>query len=249
MIRTENLCTSYGYVEVLKNVSIEVKTNEIVAIIGANGAGKSTLLRTISGLVKPREGKVYLESQAVSGHPAYRIARSGVSLVPEGRQIFASLSVLDNLMLATNARRGKEARLTIDEDLERVFTLFPVLRERKGQHGGTLSGGQQQMLAIARGLMSRPKVLMLDEPSLGLAPILVDEVMKVIQDLRKQNLAILLVEQNAAAALQIADRGYVLETGRVVLQGGGKELLNNESVKDHYLGSAAFSINQGNPNR
>lgn len=245
MIRTEGLCTSYGHVQVLRNVSIEVRLNEIVSIIGANGAGKSTLLKTISGLLKPRNGTIYLEDRSVTGQPAYRMARLGVSMVPEGRQIFASLSVLDNLLLATNARSGAEARRSIGPDLERVFELFPILKERASQRGGTLSGGQQQMLAIARGLMSRPKVLMLDEPSLGLAPLLVQEVMGVVQDLRKQNLAILLVEQNASAALQIADRGYVLETGRVVLQGTGKELLNNERVKDHYLGSAAFALGEG----
>lgn len=240
MIRTENLCSFYGHVQVLRNVSVEIRTNEIVTVIGANGAGKSTLLKSICGLVKPREGKVFLKDQNVTGRPAYRMARSGVSLVPEGRQIFASLSVLDNLLMATYARKGAEARKSIPDDLERIFELFPILKERINQRGGTLSGGQQQMLAIGRGLMSNPSVLLLDEPSLGLAPLLVEEVMKVVQDLRKANLAILLVEQNAQAALRIADRGYVLETGRVALEGTGSDLLANERVKDHYLGSAAF---------
>ncbi|MCL5961879.1 MAG: ABC transporter ATP-binding protein [Chloroflexi bacterium] len=226
----------------LRRVSIEVKTNEIVAVIGANGAGKSTLLKSICGLVKPREGKVYLNDNDITGRPAYQTARSGICMVPEGRQIFSSLSVMDNLMMATNARKGGEARKSIDRDIERVFDLFPILKERSAQRGGTLSGGQQQMLAIGRGLMSSPSVLLLDEPSLGLAPLLVQEVMRVIQELRQANLAILLVEQNAQAALRIADRGYVLETGRVALQGTGKELLANERVKDHYLGSAAFSV-------
>jgi len=242
VIRTENLCSFYGNVQVLWNVSIEVRANEIVTVIGANGAGKSTLLKSICGLVRPRNGKVYLDNHDMTGRPAYQIARSGVSMVPEGRQIFASLSVLDNLMLATNARRGGEVRKTVQSDLERVFALFPILRERSHQRGGTLSGGQQQMLAIGRGLMSRPSVLLLDEPSLGLAPLMMEEVMKAIQELRQANLAILLVEQNARAALRIADRGYVLETGRVALEGTGKELLANERVKDHYLGSAAFSL-------
>lgn len=240
MIRTENLCTFYGHVQVLRNVSVEVRRNEIVTIVGANGAGKSTLLKSICGLVKPREGKVYLNGKDVLGAPAYQLARAGVSLVPEGRQIFASLSVLDNLLLSTHARKGSEARKSIQQDLEHVFELFPILKERAGQRGGTLSGGQQQMLAIARGLMARPSVLMLDEPSLGLSPLLVQEVMQIVRDLREENLAIILVEQNAQAALKIADRGYVLETGRIVLEGTGGELLTNERVKDHYLGSAAF---------
>lgn len=241
MIKTENLCTFYGHVQVLRNVSIEVKRNEIVTIVGANGAGKSTLLKSICGLVKPREGKVYLDGKDVVGSPSYKLARKGVSLVPEGRQIFGSLSVLDNLLMGTHARKGSEARKSIQEDLERVFDLFPILKERVNQRGGTLSGGQQQMLAIGRGLMSRPSVLMLDEPSLGLAPLLVQEVMQTVRDLREANLAIILVEQNAQAALKIADRGYVLETGRIVLEGTGNELLANERVKDHYLGSAAFA--------
>ncbi len=241
MIRTENLCTFYDHVQALRNISIEVNANEIVAIIGANGAGKSTLLKSISGLLKPRDGKVYFDGRDVTGVPAYRMARSGVCLVPEGRQIFASLSVQDNLRLATTARSGREAGKLLEKDLERVFEIFPILKERAGQGAGTLSGGEQQMLAIARGLMSRPVVLMLDEPSLGLAPLLVREVMRKVQDLRKENLAILLVEQNAQEALNIADRGYVLETGRVALSGAGKELLRSERVRDHYLGSATFT--------
>ena len=241
MIRTENLCTFYDHVQALRNISIEVNANEIVAIIGANGAGKSTLLKSISGLLKPRDGKVYFDGRDVTGVPAYRMARSGVCLVPEGRQIFASLSVQDNLRLATTARSGREAGKLLEKDLERVFEIFPILKERAGQGAGTLSGGEQQMLAIARGLMSRPVVLMLDEPSLGLAPLLVKEVMRTVQDLRKENLAILLVEQNAQEALKIADRGYVLETGRVALSGEGKELLRSERVRDHYLGSATFT--------
>jgi len=241
LIRTENLCTFYDHVQALRNISIEVNANEIVAIIGANGAGKSTLLKSISGLLKPRDGKVYFDGRDVTGVPAYRMARSGVCLVPEGRQIFASLSVQDNLRLATTARSGREAGKLLEKDLERVFEIFPILKERAGQGAGTLSGGEQQMLAIARGLMSRPVVLMLDEPSLGLAPLLVREVMRKVQDLRKENLAILLVEQNAQEALNIADRGYVLETGRVALSGAGKELLRSERVRDHYLGSATFT--------
>jgi branched-chain amino acid transport system ATP-binding protein len=210
-----------------------VERGEIVAILGANGAGKTTLLNAISGLLRPQSGHISFEGRATAGCAAEQLVSWGISHVPERRQIFATMSVLDNLRLGAYHRHRNDWRA----DLEFVFRLFPILAQRKTQDGGTLSGGEQQMLAIARGLMSKPQLLLLDEPSLGLAPLIVKELMRVIAELRQQGLTVMLVEQNARAALKIADRGYVLETGRVVLEGKAVELMANPEVQHAYLGS------------
>jgi len=225
--------TYYGQIHALKGVSLEVEAGEIVTLIGSNGAGKTTTLMTISGLCKPRNGTIYLQDELISSLPAHEVAARGVAHVPEGRKIFPRLTVQENLEMG--AFRIKD-RARINRNLERVYALFPRLEERRKQKGGTLSGGEQQMLAIARALMSEPTILLLDEPSMGLAPVLVDYIFTVIKDLNAQGMTILLVEQNARKALQIAHRGYVLQTGKMVLSGTGEELLNNAMVKEAYLG-------------
>jgi branched-chain amino acid transport system ATP-binding protein len=233
LLRIENLHTYYGHVHALKGIDLEVEEGEIVTLIGANGAGKSTTLRTISGLVHPREGHVEFNGQVLNHVPAHRIVQMGVCHVPEGRRIFTTLTVMENLMMGAYALKDEQA---IRENLQRVFDLFPRLAERKNQLGGTLSGGEQQMLTIGRALMSRPRLLLLDEPSLGLAPMLVKAIFETIREINARGTTILLVEQNARAALKIAHRAYVLETGRVVLSGPAQELMRDERVRKAYLG-------------
>ena len=234
LLTIEDLHTYYGHVHALKGINLEVNEGEIVCLIGANGAGKSTTLRTISGLVRPREGRILLGGEPIETVPAHQIVERGISQAPEGRQVFSTLTVTENLnMGAYTLGADKEA---IEENRQRVFSLFPRLEERKDQLGGTLSGGEQQMLTIGRALMARPKLLMLDEPSLGLAPILVKTIFETIDAIKERGVTILLVEQNARAALKVADRGYVLETGSVVLSGPAQELLQDERVRKAYLG-------------
>jgi branched-chain amino acid transport system ATP-binding protein len=238
MLKVEGIETWYGAIQALKGISLDVKQGEIVALLGANGAGKSTTIKTVTGLLKPARGRIEFLGQDITGREAEDIAEAGIACVPEGRRIFAGLSVMDNLMLgATPRKEGTSAE--IQRDLERVFTLFPVLKEFRDRLGWQLSGGQQQMLAIGRGLMSGAKLLLMDEPSLGLAPVLVQEVFKVIKEINKTGTTILLVEQNARMALLIADRGFVLETGRVMLADTAANLLANEEMKAHYLGAHA----------
>ena len=226
----------YGAIHALKGVSISVEEGQIVTLVGANGAGKSTTLRAISGLLKPSAGAIRYRGSSIAGRPAHEIVKLGISHVPEGRIVFANLSVADNLDLGAYLRRD---RAGIAEDLKRIFRLFPRLEERRRQPSGTLSGGEQQMLAIGRALMARPKLLLMDEPSLGLAPLLVREIFAVIREIRGQGTTIVLVEQNARMALAVADRGYVLETGQVCLADRADALLANPSVQAAYLGGAA----------
>ncbi len=233
VLRIENLHVYYGNIHALKGISMKVQKGQIVTLIGANGAGKTTTLGAITNLVNKREGKVFFNKSDITHLPTHMIVNSGIALVPEGRRIFPNLTVYENLMMGAYARTDQDG---IKRDLEWVLTLFPRLKERLKQLGGTLSGGEQQMLAVARGLMTRPKLLMLDEPSLGLAPLLVKEVFEIIQKIRQEGVTILLVEQNAFAALKIADYGYVLETGRIVLEDTGQNLLGNDNVRKAYLG-------------
>jgi branched-chain amino acid transport system ATP-binding protein len=232
LLEVENLHTYYGNIHALKGITIEVNEGEVVTLIGSNGAGKSTTLKTISGLLKPETGAVRLAGKVLN-QPPHEIAAMGVVQVPEGRRCFASLTVEENLEMGAFTRNDKPG---IKEDLEKMYVLFPRLRERRGQVSGTLSGGEQQMLAMGRALMARPKVLLMDEPSMGLAPILVDGVFEVIERLHNEGTTILLVEQNARMALQVADRGYVLQTGEIVKSGTGVELQNDESIQRIYLG-------------
>jgi branched-chain amino acid transport system ATP-binding protein len=233
VLQIENLHVFYGGIHALKGVSLLVPRGTIVALIGANGAGKSTMLRTVSGLVRPREGRILFEGQDITGESPHRIVEMGIAMVPEGRRIFPNLTVMENLLLGAYTRRDHQG---LKKDLEWVFSLFPRLRERTWQKGGTLSGGEQQMLAVARALMSRPRLLMMDEPSLGLAPLLVREIFHIVRELLQSGVTILLIEQNAKAALEIAHYAYVLETGRVTLEGEGEKLLEDERVRKAYLG-------------
>ena len=235
LLEIEDLHVCYGRVEVLHGISLHVDEGEIVTLLGANGAGKSTTLMSISNLVPKESGKVIFKEQDITDMPADKIAALGIAHVPEGRKIFPQLSVLENLIAGTMARR-KMSKAEIEEQLEYVYELFPRLKDRQKQEGGSLSGGEQQMLAIARGLMMKPDILMLDEPSLGLAPILVEEIFELLSRIKDTGKTILLIEQNASMALQIANRGYVLENGKIVLSGDGKDLLSNKSVKEAYLG-------------
>lgn len=233
MLTLDDLKVSYGAIAALRGVSLGVETGELVALIGSNGAGKTTTLRTISGLLKPEAGHVRFQGEDLSSQPPHRIVGMGISHVPEGRQIFGTLSVRQNLQLGAVARQDRSGS---DDDLGRVFDLFPVLKERLRQAGGTLSGGEQQMLAIGRALMARPRLLLLDEPSLGLAPLLVERIFEAISQLKAEGTTILLVEQNARQALRIADRAYVLETGLVAMSGTAAELAANPDVERAYLG-------------
>ena len=233
MLKIENLQVAYGGIQALRGIDMEVPDGKIVTLIGANGAGKSTTLRTISGLVKASAGSITYDGTELLGKPIHQILASGIAQVPEGRRVFANLTVLENLKAGAYLRSDKEG---IEKDIQWVYELFPRLRERSWQLSGTLSGGEQQMLAVGRGLMSRPKVLMMDEPSLGLAPLVVQGIFDIIREINKQGVTILLIEQNANMALKIADLAYVLETGRITMKGSGAELLTNESVKEAYLG-------------
>lgn len=232
MLKIENLQVHYGGIQALRGISLEVPDGKIVTLIGANGAGKSTTLNTISGLLHSKTGSVTFLGENLAKVPAHKIVSKGLALVPEGRRIFLQMTVQENLEMGAYTQSGK----TADADLEKVYAQFPRLKERYRQVAGTLSGGEQQMLAMGRALMSRPKLLMLDEPSMGLAPILVEQIFEIIRTLHKAGTTILLVEQNAQAALSIADRGYVLETGRIVTSGTGQELLASPEIKRAYLG-------------
>jgi branched-chain amino acid transport system ATP-binding protein len=232
ILQLRDVHSYYGHIHALKGVDIEVRRGEVVTLIGSNGAGKSTTLKTICGLLHPRTGTVEFEGEDVSRRAAHDLVRDGISHAPEGRRIFSRLTVMENLAMGGYTRKRSE----IAEDTERVFGLFPRLRERASQQGGTLSGGEQQMLAIARALMSRPRVLLLDEPSLGLAPILVQQIFAIIHEINTQGTTILLVEQNALQALNVAHRGYVLQTGQVILSGKASELITNDMVRKAYLG-------------
>ena len=233
MLTINDINVFYGAIHAIKGVSLEVNEGEIVTLIGANGAGKSTILRTISGLLKPKSGSIKFEGQDIAGMPAHEIVKTGISQVPEGRRIFAEMSVLENLELGAFTRKDKDG---IKADMELVFNRFPRLKERIGQLAGTLSGGEQQMLAMGRALMSRPRLLLLDEPSMGLAPLLIKEIFAIIQDINKTGTTVLLVEQNANMALSIAHRAYVMETGRITLSGDAKELAASDEVRKAYLG-------------
>jgi branched-chain amino acid transport system ATP-binding protein len=235
MLQLENLEVAYGAIRAVKGISLSVRSGELVALIGSNGAGKTTTLRTISGLLRPRAGRLVHDGADLARLPPHGIVARGIVQAPEGRQIFGGLTVRENLLLGATARRAD--RTALAEDLAHVFALFPVLRERLGQSGGTLSGGEQQMLAIGRALMARPRLLLLDEPSLGLAPLIVTRIFEVIARLKAEGTTILLVEQNARKALAVADRAYVLETGRVVLEGPATELAANPAVERAYLGA------------
>jgi branched-chain amino acid transport system ATP-binding protein len=233
MLTVDNINVYYGAIHALKGISIEVTEGEIVTLIGANGAGKSTILRTVSGLLKPKTGKIEFEGKSIGGSVAEAIVKMGISQVPEGRRIFANLTVLENLELGAYIRSDSKG---IQEDMQKMFQRFPRLAERKSQVAGTLSGGEQQMLAMSRALMSRPRLLLLDEPSMGLAPLLVKEIFSIIKDINSAGTTILLVEQNAHMALSIAHKAYVLETGRITLSGTAKELSESEAVRKAYLG-------------
>jgi branched-chain amino acid transport system ATP-binding protein len=233
MLNIENINVYYGAIHAIKDISINVTEGEIVTLIGANGAGKSTTLRTISGLLKPKTGKIDFEGKDIAGMPAQAIVKQGISQVPEGRRVFANMTVLENLELGAYIRNDKAG---IKEDMDSVFERFPRLLERKVQLAGTLSGGEQQMLAMGRALMSRPRLLLLDEPSMGLAPLLVKEIFSIVKEINQTGTTVLLVEQNANMALSIAHKAYVLETGRITLSGDAKKLAASEEVRKAYLG-------------
>ena len=233
MLKVENIVAAYGQITALKGVTLEVNTGEVVAILGANGAGKSTMLRAISGLVRPRSGQILFEGRRLDRLRPHEIAGLGVVQCPEGRRLFANLTVLENLEMGAYTRSDRQG---IAEDMARVCALFPVLAARRAQRAGTLSGGEQQMLALGRALMARPRLLLLDEPSLGLAPILIEQIFATIRQIREQGVTILLVEQNAHVALEIADRGYVLETGKVAICGAARELISDPAIVEVYLG-------------
>lgn len=233
MLKVDHLSVHYGVIQAVKDVSFEVNEGEVVTLIGANGAGKTSILRTISGLVRPSAGEISFLGKELQKEPARKIVASGLSQVPEGRHVFPGMTVLENLELGAFLRRDREEN---QKNLKKIFDRFPRLEERKSQDAATLSGGEQQMLAMGRALMSQPKLLLLDEPSMGLAPIFIQEIFDIIQDIQKQGTTVLLIEQNANKALAIANRGYVLETGKIVLSGTGEELLASEEVRKAYLG-------------
>ncbi len=234
LLEAQNIATYYGSAQALKGVSLQVKGGELISILGANGAGKTTLLRTVSGLIEPKGGTIEFEGQRIDRRGAEEIVRLGISHCPEGRKLFPQMTVSKNLLLGSYVRRADQEG--IRGTLEEIFNLFPVLQDRREQLAGTLSGGEQQMLVISRGLMSKPKLLMLDEPSLGIAPLLVARIFEVLKDINRRGTSMLLVEQNAAVALNIAHRGYVLETGEIALSGEAQQLLKEEKVKQAYLG-------------
>lgn len=233
MLQIKDLHVSYGGIKALRGITLDVPDGKIVTLIGANGAGKSTLLRTISGLVKPESGSIKLDNKELRALPINKICAEGIALSPEGRHVFADLTVQENLKIGAYLRNDKEA---IEYDMNWVYELFPRLKERSWQYAGTLSGGEQQMLAVGRALMSRPKVLMLDEPSLGLAPLIVQQIFDIIKEINNKGVTVLLIEQNANMALKTADIAYVIETGEIVLSGSGSEVMANEAVREAYLG-------------
>ncbi len=235
LLEVRDVHTYYGHIHALQGISLEVEEGEIVTLIGANGAGKTTTLNTICGILQPARGEIFLEGRPIHGLPAHEIVRRGVAQVPEGRRIFSRLTVLENLEMGAYARTDRNG---IAQDIERIFALFPQLKDRRRQVGGTLSGGEQQMLAIGRALMARPRILLLDEPSMGLAPILVERIFETIQEINQAGTTILLVEQNALMALSVAHRGYVLQTGQIVLYDTAANLQENEMVRKSYLGGA-----------
>ncbi|HJF18752.1 MAG TPA: ABC transporter ATP-binding protein [Enterococcus columbae] len=232
MLQVQDISVHYGMIQAVHGVSFEVKKGEIVSLIGANGAGKTTILRTISGLVRPSSGHILFEGKNIEKEAPQKIVASGLSQVPEGRHVFSGLTVQENLEMGAFLRKDSGVK----EDYEQIFKKFPILKERRSQDASTLSGGEQQMLAMGRALMSKPKLLLLDEPSMGLAPIFIKEIFSIIQEIQAQGTTVLLIEQNAKMALSIANRGYVLETGKIVLEGTGQELLSSEAVKKAYLG-------------
>lgn len=234
LLELKNIVSSYGNIRALKNVSLGVEEGQVVSLIGANGAGKTTTMRTITGLLHPEEGQVFFEGEDITGTPANELVTKGISLVPEGRQIIESLTVNENLEMGAYQRNDQKG---IQEDIDEVCNIFPILKERQNQLGGTLSGGQQQMLAIGRSLMSKPKLLLLDEPSMGLAPLFVKEIFEIIKRINNQGTTVLLVEQNAGRALEVADYAYVLETGKMMLEGKSSDIVNDSRVKEAYLGA------------
>jgi branched-chain amino acid transport system ATP-binding protein len=236
ILELENVQTFYGSIEALKGISIEVKHGEIVTLIGANGAGKSTTLRSINGLNHPRRGRIRFQGRDITHSSPHDIVERGIAQSPEGRRLFPRMTVLENLIMGTFQRKDRNNKKAVNDDLDRVYQLFPRLSERKQQKAGTLSGGEQQMVAIGRALMAHPKLLLLDEPSMGLAPIFVERIFEIVKEINEQGTPILLVEQNALMALDVADRGYVLETGHVALEGAAGELRENEQVRKTYLG-------------
>ena len=233
LLKVTDLVVSYGGIEALKGISFEVDQGQIVTLIGANGAGKSTTLRTISGLVPPKDGRIYFEGRDITDYNTQKIVETGIAMVPEGRRVFANLTVLENLRIGAYLRKDKDV---IEEDINYVYDLFPRLKERSWQLAGTLSGGEQQMLAVGRAVMTRPKLIMMDEPSLGLAPLVVKDIFKIIQTLKSTGMTVLLIEQNANAALHACDYAYVMETGRITTSGTGEELLSSEAIQEAYLG-------------
>jgi len=244
MLKILNLEAGYGSLRVLKGVSLHVAPGEAVAVIGANGAGKTTLLKTIAGILKTRSGEITFDQRPICGEPPERIVAAGCCLVPEGRHVFSTMTVRENLLMGAFCRRRKDDPESIDASLEQVYNLFGILKDRAHQLAGTLSGGQQQMLAIARALMAGPKLLMMDEPSLGVAPLVVRDIYRTITALKREGLTILLVEQNARAAMAVADRGYVIETGQIVLQGTARQLCDNPEVQRAYLGKEYRRIDE-----
>ena len=233
MLEVKELVVSYGGIEALKGISLNVPDGKIITLIGANGAGKSTLLRTIIGLVKPRSGKISYNEKEITSLNSQKIVTTGITLVPEGRRVFSNLTVLENLKIGAYMRNDKAE---IEKDIEWIYSMFPRLQERNWQSAGTLSGGEQQMLAVGRALMCRPKLIMMDEPSLGLAPLVIKDIFRIIQEINAKGMTILLIEQNANMALKIADWAYVLETGRITMEGTGKELLENPQIREAYHG-------------
>jgi branched-chain amino acid transport system ATP-binding protein len=233
MLTLENVSVNYGAIEALTGISMRVEQGEVVTLIGANGAGKTTTLRTITGLLEPKEGRITFEGKEIGGTPTHRLVARGISMSPEGRGVFANLTVRENLQMGAYLKKNKRE---IAEDMERAFRMFPRLKERESQKAGTLSGGEQQMLAMGRALMSRPRLLLLDEPSLGLAPLVVHTIFEAIEEIRAEGTTILLVEQNAHAALGHSDRAYVMETGQIIMEGPSKELANDPRIKEAYLG-------------
>ena len=233
MLEVKDLEVYYGMIQAIKGISFEVNQGEVIALIGANGAGKTTTLQTITGMLQAKKGHILFEGQDITKVPAHKIVYMGVAHVPEGRRVFADLSVYQNLKMGAYTRKDKEE---IEQTLAMVYERFPRLKERRNQSAGTLSGGEQQMLAMGRALMSKPRIVLMDEPSMGLSPIFVDEIFKIVQKISAEGTTVLLVEQNAKKALAIADRAYVLETGKIALSGDAKELMNNESIKKAYLG-------------